>query len=52
MTETYCRSCRQTVHITHSDDDCPKDDADIKTPDHLKPKNVHKREGEEPGGGW
>jgi len=32
MTMTYCRGCQRDVHITHKDEDCPADNADLKTP--------------------
>ncbi len=53
MTMTYCRGCGNDVHITHKDEDCPADNADLKTPDHLKASRIHEREVEEdPGSGW
>jgi len=36
MTETYCHNCGETVSITHSDEDCPAGNADIRTPPHLR----------------
>jgi hypothetical protein len=53
MTETWCRGCKQTVHITHSDDECEAGNANLKVPSELKASRVHEREAEEkPGSGW
>jgi len=36
MTMTYCRSCQQDVHITHSADECVVDNPDVRTPDEVR----------------
>lgn len=40
MTETYCRSCNRTVHITHDGDDCPaSNDPNLRVPTELRAAN-------------
>ena len=39
MTMTYCRACGNDVHITHSDDECPAGNADLRVPDDLRAEN-------------
>ena len=46
MTMTYCRRCGADVSITHSDDDCPEGNADLRVPDSLRADRVTREEAE------